>query len=457
LENTKGDRAEDLVEVVVERILPGGLGLAHADGRTIFVALSAPGDRLRVKIERVKGKVVFASVIEILEPSSVRIEPPCPYFGRCGGCDFQQMNYAAQLDAKVEIIRDCLRRIGGIEDVPQFQITPAPNQWHYRSRAQWQYDAARKWIGYFESGSRRVCDVAECAVLVPELQNILSSLREQMERGTLPDDTRDFRALAGDEDVSVSLSVRSPTVWEGQPREVHRSIQGETYVLNAASFFQTNVDLLPQLIEAALGDSTGETAIELYCGVGLLTLPLARRFKHVVGVESDTTAGDFARVNLAKAGLANAVIANEDVARWLEENLECGGRVPTSRERRRFGSSESDELVSGSVEHADAVNEDSIQSAVDAGALQKGASSQRAVDFLLLDPPRTGAESRVINGILSIKPERICYVSCDPATLARDLKKLIAGGYSLQSIVAFDMFPHTHHVETVVKLISTSA
>ena len=98
-----------------------------------------------------------------------------------------------------------------------------------------------------------------------------------------------------------------------------------------------------------------------------------------------------------------------------------------------------------------------IQSAVDAGALQKGASSLRAVDFLLLDPPRTGAESRVIAGILSIKPKRICYVSCDPATLARDLKKLIAGGYSLQSIVAFDMFPHTHHVETVVKLISRSA
>src|SRR5947207_15938650 len=156
LEDSKGDRAEELVEVVVERILPGGMGLAHFDGRTLFVALSAPGDRLRVRIERVKGNVAFASIAEILEPSLLRIEPPCPYFGRCGGCDLQQLNYAAQVDAKVEIVRDCLRRIGGLENPPDFQVTPAPNQWHYRSRAQWQYDSIRKRLGYFESGSRGV-------------------------------------------------------------------------------------------------------------------------------------------------------------------------------------------------------------------------------------------------------------------------------------------------------------
>ena len=452
LENTERDRVEVLLEVVVERILPGGLGLAHVDGRTVFVALSAPGDRLRVRIERVKGNVAFASVHEILEPSSVRIEPPCPYFGRCGGCDFQQMNYAAQLDAKVEIIRDCLRRIGGIENVPQFPIMPAPNEWHYRSRAQWQYDGVRRQLGYFESGSRRVCDVAECAVLAPELQATLSSLREQMDDGTLPDNARDFRAVVGDRDVSVSPSVRNPTVREGasnkKPLEITRTIAGEPYHLNAESFFQTNADLLPQLIETSIGDATGETAIELYCGVGSFTIPLARRFKHVIGVEGDTEAANFARINLAESDLSNAEIANHDVARWLEENLKCAGRA---KRRRRFGSSPSEVAV----EFADSVNEDSIQSAVDVGTLQKG--TQRIVDFLLLDPPRTGAESRVIAGILSVRPKRICYVSCDPATLARDLKKLIAGGYSLESIVAFDMFPQTHHVETVVHLISSQS
>src|SRR5438270_8780016 len=126
----------DLLEVSVERILPGGLGLAYADGRTVMVALSAPGDRLRVRVDRVKGNVAFASIVEVIEPSPQRVEPPCPYFGRCGGCDFQQLNYQAQLHAKVEIVRDCVRRIGGIENILDFKITPAPNEWHYRARAQ---------------------------------------------------------------------------------------------------------------------------------------------------------------------------------------------------------------------------------------------------------------------------------------------------------------------------------
>jgi 23S rRNA (uracil1939-C5)-methyltransferase len=410
LENTN-DFSGDLLEVVVERILPGGMGLAHADGRTIFVALAAPGDRLRVKIERVKGNVTFASVVEILEPSSVRIEPPCPYFGSCGGCDFQQMNYAAQLGTKVEIVRDCLRRIGGIKDVPEFQITPAPNEWHYRSRAQWQYDAVSRRLGYFETGSRRVCDVAECAVLAPELQVTLSSLREMMGQGALPDDARDFRAVVGDNDVSISPSVRNPTVREGAskntPVDITRTIAGETYRLNAESFFQTNADLLPPLIEAALHDAHGERALELYCGVGLLTIPLARKFNSVVGVESDSAAVKFAQSSLSLAGLSNTKIAREDVGSWLTSN------------------------------------EQNLRST--------------SPDFLLLDPPRTGAESRVIAAILGFRPKRICYVSCDPATLARDLKKLIAGGYLLDSIAAFDMFPQTHHVETAVHLVSAQS
>src|SRR5438132_14326348 len=153
-----------------------------------MVALAAPGDHLRVQIERVKGNVAFASIKEVITPSPARVEPPCPYFGRCGGCDFQQLNYEAQLAAKVEMIRDCLRRIGGIESIPDFSVTPGPNPWHYRSRAQWQYDSIRQRLGYFESGSRRVCDVAECAVLAPELQQTLNSLRERMQSGSLPDD-----------------------------------------------------------------------------------------------------------------------------------------------------------------------------------------------------------------------------------------------------------------------------
>src|SRR3989449_10255658 len=193
------------MEVTIERILPGGFGLAHAEGKTLMVALAAPGDRLQVRIERVKGNVGFASIIEVLEPSPVRIAPPCPYFGRCGGCDFQQLTYEAQLAAKAEIIKDCLHRIGRINTVPDFSITPAPNQWHYRSRAQWQYDSVRQRVGYFEAGSRRVCDVVDCAVLAPALQQTLSDLRERMRDGLLPEDARDFRAVVGDNNrVSIA-------------------------------------------------------------------------------------------------------------------------------------------------------------------------------------------------------------------------------------------------------------
>ena len=139
------------VEVTIERILPGGLGLAHAEGLTLFVALAAPGDVVRVRIDRVRGKVAFASIEEIIEPSPVRVEPPCPYFGACGGCDFQQLNYQAQLDAKTEMIRDCLRRIAHIENLPEIAIHPAPKQWQYRARANWQFDPVTTRLGYFES------------------------------------------------------------------------------------------------------------------------------------------------------------------------------------------------------------------------------------------------------------------------------------------------------------------
>jgi 23S rRNA (uracil1939-C5)-methyltransferase len=412
------------MEVTIERILPGGFGLAHAEGKTIMVALAAPGDRLRVRIDREKGSVSFASIIEIIEPSRQRIEPPCPYFGRCGGCDFQQMSYQAQLDAKVEIIKDCLHRIAKLENTPEVQITPAPNEWHYRARAQWQYDSTRKRLGYFESASRRVCDVAECAVLVPELQRTLEDLRDKMARNLLSDDAQYFRALIGDDGASVAsvasgfsratprIQARGQVARIGTPpidsanddeiAEITRTIEGEHYRLAAESFFQSNVDLLPQLLDSAIGEARGDAALELYSGIGLFTVPLARRFNNVTAVEYDADAAGFAKQNLDHAGLNNTEIARSDVGNWLAWNSQ----------NAKFHS----------------------------------------LDFLLLDPPRTGAESRVISHIVKLRPTRVCYVSCDPATLARDLRKLIAGGYSLDSLTAFDMFPQTHHVETVANL-----
>src|SRR5205085_1378604 len=127
-------------EVEVERILPGGMGLAHAEGKTVFVSLAAPGDRVRVEIDRAQGELLFASIEEIVTPSPVRVEPPCPYFGLCGGCDFQQLTYEAQLAAKAEIIRDCLHRIALLENIPEIMVKPSAREWRYRMRATWQID-----------------------------------------------------------------------------------------------------------------------------------------------------------------------------------------------------------------------------------------------------------------------------------------------------------------------------
>jgi 23S rRNA (uracil1939-C5)-methyltransferase len=413
---------QEILEVAIERILPGGVGLAHTEGRTLFVSLAAPGDVVRVVVDRVKGKLAFASVVEIIKPSPVRVEPPCPYFGRCGGCDFQQLTYEAQLTTKVEIIRDCLRRLGGIETPPEISMAPSPNPWHYRARAEWQVDLDNQRLGYFERGSRTVCDVAECAVLVPALEQQLETLREQMRSGGLPGTVRDFQAAAGDEGVSLALTLRSS---DGAPSqlpatsEVTRTISGEQYHFNAGAFFQTNLDLLPALLESAIGDAEGDTAIDLYCGVGLFTLPLARRFKRLVGIEANGRATAFARRNLESS------------------------RGPTVREG------------SQAEPGGNAAAKAQIITARVGDWLAEHSRSFGPVDFLLLDPPRTGAENRDIAGILALRPRRISYVSCDPATLARDLKKLIAGGYSLDSIAAFDMFPQTHHVETVVHLSAT--
>ncbi len=389
------------MEVFVERIVPGGMGLAHADGKTVFVALAAQGDHVRVRLEKTRGNVHFASIVEVLEPSPARVPPPCPYFGRCGGCDFQQLNYNAQLEAKVSIVQDCLRRLARIEMPIEIAIKASPNSWRYRSRAQWQYDARRKALGYFERGSHQVCDVVECPVIVPALQETLTNLREAMRDNILPEHVAEFHAVAGDAAVSIVPPVNQAMI----EREASRTINGFQYQFDATGFFQINHELLPLLVETALGDVHGDTAVDLYCGAGLFTLPLAGRFTRVVGVEASDTAITYARRNLKAARLTNANVECARVGDWL---------------KRR-------------------------------------AADFAPIDLVLLDPPRAGVEDRdALDGILTLQSKRIAYVSCDPATLARDLRELIGGGYTLDSVTAFDMFPQTHHVETIAHLSLSS-
>jgi 23S rRNA (uracil1939-C5)-methyltransferase len=277
--------------------------------------------------------------------------------------------------------------------VPEIVVTPSPRDWRYRMRAMWQIDRDEQRIGYYERGSRRVCDVADCAVLAPELQETLEHVR-----GTdwheFPGDLRHLDVVAGENGVSLA-----PPFAQFETRELSLKIGDESYNYNAESFFQINPGLLEPLIEFALRDAAGEAAIDLYCGVGLFTLPLARRFKRITGVEANAAAVRFARRNLQHARMENARVINAGVAEWI-----------------------------------------------------RSSATKSTGDFVLLDPPRAGTESAVIKGIVDLRAPRVTYVSCDPATLARDLKKLIAGGYVIDALRAFDLFPQTHHVETVVRL-----
>ncbi len=392
---SKRRESGETLQVKIEKIVPNGFGLAFAKNLTVFVALAAKGDRLLVKIIQTKGKTAFAEIVEILEPSPDRTEPRCPYFGRCGGCNFQQLKYEAQLEAKVGIIKDCLSRIGKINYEKEIPIIASPRDYDYRSRAQWHLDTRKEKFGYFQRKSHEIIDVEVCPILTPELENTLTDLREEIAWESFWSEIVEIEAASSGKEISVySAEIIEPT------DEISFETRGDKYFYDATSFFQGNPFLIEQLIETAIKDAKGETALDLYCGVGLFTLPLARNFQNVSGVEGYEKAIDFAEKNIANARLFNVKFHRENVADWLKENAE----------------------------------------------------NLKNLDFVLLDPPRVGTERETIENLIKLQPKEISYVSCEPSTLARDLKILTENNYRIESITALDLFPQTHHVETVVRL-----
>lgn len=396
-------RAGGETETVIERIVPGGFGLGYGGGRTLFVSRAATGDRLRVRLEREHGRVAHASIVEILEPGPDRVEEPYPLLSRCGA-DFQHLRYDAQLAAKRDMIADSLRRIGGIELTEPISIVPSPAVWEYRARAEWRHDPINATLGYLEAGTHHVVDVPHDPFVVPALSERYQQLRERLRAGKLPKWATELRAAAGDDGVSFAPPLELP-----QPLPVHATVAGERYAFDADCFFQVNPFVLDALLAEALrfapepeSPSSPESrkAIDLYCGVGLFTLPLARRFEQVIGVEGQPRAAEFAEANVAAAWLKNAHIETASVERWLEGAYRSHGRTP----------------------------------------------------FVLLDPPRTGLPALGVRALPRLRATRIAYVSCDPSTLARDLKALRASDYELIAMTAIDMFPQTHHVEIVAHL-----
>lgn len=384
----------DLLDVKVQKIVPKGLGLAFADNLTVFVPLSAVGDELTVRINQLKGKTAFAEIQDVRERSPERAEPECKYFGTCGGCDFQQMNYDAQLAAKTGIIKNALHRIAKTDLGDEITVIPSPKPFGYRTRSQWHLDTRRKKIGYFKRGTHEVIDVDHCPILDPVLDETLVELRADLDwDGFWPEEAIIEAAVGASDEISLSSTELADA-----PAEISVESSGEKYYFSARTFFQGNGSLIDKLIEAAVGGASGGHALDLYCGVGLFSLPLARQFAHVTGVEASEVAVKFANKNAQAAGLGNLRFFNDSV----------------------------DEFLS--------------------------ARETGETDFVLLDPPRSGTEKGVIEKMIKLRPAQVSYVSCDPAILARDLRILLDGGFQVASITALDLFPQTHHVETVVRL-----
>jgi 23S rRNA (uracil1939-C5)-methyltransferase len=381
------------LEVQIERIIPRGFGLAHADGKTIFVALAAPGDRLRVRVTQVKGNIAFAEIDEVIEGGPERVPGPCPYFTVCGGCDFQQMTYAEQLESKIAIIRDSLRRIGRIEQDIPIGIIGSPKEFGYRSRVQWHVNPNTREIGYYKRGSRDLVAIDHCPKIVPELNAVLARLREEMPWEQVWSDKIYIDASVGDE---ARVSMNSPGICD--PKEISYTAAGERFRYSAGVFFQGNQFLIPQLIETALSGAEGRNALDLYCGVGLFAVPMARVFESVIGVEEHPGAVEFAEKNAVLNGLSNVKFRAESVRRFLSD------------------------------------------------------IKPQDIDFILLDPPRAGTEKETIQNLIRIGAPHVSYVACDPGVLARDLKRFVEAGYEIASITALDLFPQTHHVETIAIL-----
>ena len=337
----------------------------------------------------------------MLEPSSVRREPLCRYVGDCGGCQLQHLSYEAQLESKVGFVRDALKRIGRIDWPHEISIRSAA-EFSYRSRAQVTIDWQARLVGFNRAYSNSVCDVESCPILVPELDKALASLRAAVVSadGSAPHESRLSQIEMATDESSVALEPSFAGLPGGQLRlTAHNAV----YSFGPSTFFQGNAQLLDDLIDEAVGDrSTGseDLALDLYAGVGLFTIQMARRFKRVIGVEADPRTAKFALENIGVNELTNVEFHTSSVEAWLKRYLDAESARP---------------------------------------------------DLVLLDPPRTGAAESIAL-VAQLKATRITYVSCDPTTLARDLRVLLDSGYELSRISAIDLFPQTYHVETVAAL-----
>jgi 23S rRNA (uracil1939-C5)-methyltransferase len=393
-------------DVTVEKLVYGGDGLARLDGRVVFAPFVLPGERVRLQAEREKPGLIHAGTVEILEPSASRVAAPCAVFGTCGGCHYQHAPYADQLAFKREILEEELRRLGKI--TPPEEITViAGEPWGYRNRVQLRVENGR--LGYLAMRSHKLCAIAECPIASSKLNQAMAALNRMLHDPKWPRMVRSLELFTDETGVQLNLMETDRPVarrffeWCGEniPGMVEGTLDyNGQYRVSRGSFFQVNRFLLNELVEAAVAGAEGGSAFDLYAGVGLFAPALAARFAKVTAVESGSGAARDLRFNAERAGLANVRVD----ARMVEEFLQ---------------------------------------------------EQERPADFILLDPPRAGLGKAVVRRLAELKPRQMAIVSCDPATLARDMAGLLASGYGIVRMAMVDLFPQTYHLEAVVLLQRT--
>ena len=379
------------------------------DGKTVFVPFGIAGERVEILLLEEKSKFARGRIKRIIEASPKRIAPRCPHFAECGGCHYQHLAYADQLELKQSIVADQLKRIGKFEDAPIRPIVPSPLEWNYRNTVQFHLSQTGK-IGYQRAGARGVVEVSECHLPLPPINDLWPRLELDPESGIRRVSLRcgsDDELLLGLESDSatppefsvdfplsvVYLGPDEPLLLSGEDYSLMQ-LRERTFRVSAASFFQVNLPQAEAMVEHILQDlklNKKSQVVDAYCGAGLFSAFLASRVSSLTGIElSESSCNDFA-FNLDEF---------ENVSLYI-----------------------------GAVEEV----------------LPALKIKPQAV---VLDPPRAGLHPSALQGLLDAKPEQIAYVSCDPATLARDLRKLADAGYRLESVTPFDLFPQTYHVES---------
>lgn len=410
------------------KLIYGGAALGHHAGRTVLVPRVLPGERAEVEEVRTAKGVVHARPLRILQAAPERVEPPCPYFGRCGGCHYQHLSPELQSTTKREILLETLRRLGGIGWKGEIPLHAGP-AWNYRNQAQFKIGRqpdGRVALGFFEPQSHRVFSVDTCLILSPRLNSVLVELR----RPEWAEGLADFREIevfadGRDEEVMITLrgeaaSAEAEQVGRGLLERIpgavsvalefnnrfrvlgkpglNYSVGRINYRVSPGSFFQASRVLTLELVTSVTGEERGELALDLFAGVGLFSLPLARRFNRVVAAEANFTSASDLKANAEANGLPNLRVAGETTYDFL----------------RRF--------------------------------------AQAEPDLVVMDPPRDGADAGSLKLLAALRPRKIHYLSCGPPTLARDLNFLVGHAYQLDSIELFDLFPQTYHIESLAKL-----